>query len=127
MDTTQESNEIKDTLLNLIQKIESINKEEILTEKDKRLVIVRDNYAGVFFGAIISKKGKTCKLIDVRRIWYWDGAASLSQLAEEGVSKPENCKFPCKVSQIELLDIAEVIEVTPKAIESINNVPIWSC
>lgn len=39
-------------------------------------------------------------LKNARRLWYWDGAASISQIAVDGVSKPENCKFPESVSEI---------------------------
>ncbi|MCF0120546.1 MAG: hypothetical protein HUJ65_02815, partial [Oscillospiraceae bacterium] len=33
------------------------------------------------------------ELTQCRRIWYWSGAASLSQLANDGVRKPDECKF----------------------------------
>ena len=60
-----------------------------------------------------------------RRIWFWSGAASLSQLAMEGTSDPENCKFPCEVSKEELTEAIEIIEVTKAAQESIARVKIW--
>ena len=49
----------------------------------KEKFIVRCNRAGVFFGEIISREGDTMKLGNVRQLWYWDGAASLMQLAKE--------------------------------------------
>ena len=55
--------------------------------------IIRADRAGVFFGHIAERDGDEVTMTDVRRIWYWDGAASLSQLAVDGVSKPKNCKF----------------------------------
>jgi hypothetical protein len=91
----------------------------------KRYVICRTYSAGVFAGDLVSRKGQEVVLENARRIWYWSGAASLSQLAMEGTSDPANCKFPCKVSRVELLQAIEIIDVTKKAEESIKGVPIW--
>ena len=49
--------------------------------------IVRTYSAGVFAGTIKSRDGKEAVLTDARRIWYWNGAASLSELATKGMSK----------------------------------------
>lgn len=88
-------------------------------------VMVRTYSAGVHCGYLKSKNGKEVILLHARRIWYWAGAASLSQLAMEGTSKPNDCKFPIEVSQIELTEAIEVIEMTEKAKESIKNVKPW--
>ena len=90
-----------------------------------KYVIVRTYSAGVFAGNLESKNGTEVSLLNARRLWYWDGAASLSQLAVDGVSRPENCKFPCEVSRIEIFGVVEILDVTPKAQSSIKNVPIW--
>lgn len=87
--------------------------------------IVRTYSAGVFAGYVESRNGKECVVRDARRIWYWDGAASLSQLAVDGTSKPENCKFPTEVDRVILLEAIEIIPCTKKAVESIKAVPIW--
>ena len=88
-------------------------------------VIVRTYSAGVFAGDLVKREGKEVTLKNARRLWYWDGAASLSQLAMEGVSKPENCKFPCEVDEIILTEAIEIIKCRQKAINSIKGVPIW--
>lgn len=87
--------------------------------------IVRTYSAGVFAGYLESRNGQDVILRKVRRLWYWDGAASLSQLAEEGVSKPQNCKFPQEVDKIELLNVIEILDCSEKAKKSIDNVKIW--
>jgi hypothetical protein len=87
--------------------------------------IVRCDQAGVFAGYIESEEGDTVVMRQARRLWYWDGAASLSQLAEEGVSKPENCKFPKEVTKIKLFGVIEIIDATKKAQDSISGVAIW--
>lgn len=90
-----------------------------------KYVIVRTYSAGVFAGYLKSRKGQEVVLSDARRLWYWNGAASLSQLAVDGVSRPADCKFPETVSQIELLQAIEILDVTKKAQDSISSVPVW--
>lgn len=58
--------------------------------------------------------------------WYWDGAATLAELAMCGVSKPGNCKFPCEVDRIELLETIEIVDCTKVSQDSIKAVPVWS-
>jgi 5-formaminoimidazole-4-carboxamide-1-beta-D-ribofuranosyl 5'-monophosphate synthetase len=88
-------------------------------------VIVRTYSAGVFAGTLIKKEGNEVEMHNARRLWYWDGAASLSQLAEEGVKKPENCKFPQEVEQVILLGVVEILKVSEAAKKSIDGVEIW--
>ena len=58
-----------------------------------KYVIVRGKDSGVFAGELVSQNRQIVKLKDCRRLWYWDGAASISQIAKDGVKKPDNCKF----------------------------------
>ena len=51
-------------------------------------VIVRGDRSGVFFGTLAERSGREVKLTGCRRLWYWDGAASLSQLAVDGTGHP---------------------------------------
>ena len=88
--------------------------------------IVRTYSAGVFAGYVESRDGKECVVRDARRIWFWDGAASLSQLAVDGTSKPNSCKFPVAVDKVLLTEVIEIIPCTAKAKESIEAVPVWS-
>ena len=55
--------------------------------------IVRAKDAGVFYGTIKERIGNEVTMTNARCLWYWDGAASLMQLAMEGVTAPQNCKF----------------------------------
>ena len=87
--------------------------------------MVRTYSAGVFAGYIESRDGKEVVLRKARRIWYWSGAASLSQLATDGTSDPQNCKFPCEVDKVVLTEAIEIIPITEKAAKSIEEVPVW--
>ena len=90
-----------------------------------KYVIVRTYSAGVFAGYLESRTGQEVVLRNARRIYYWDGAATLSQLAIDGTSKPSNCKFPQEVNRVELLQSIEILDVTQKAQESIASVKTW--
>ena len=94
--------------------------------KNLEYVIVRTYSAGVFAGYLESRKDREVVLRNARRIWYWSGAASLSQLAEEGVKKPEECKFPCEVDKVILLESIEILSCTEEAKKSIADVKVWS-
>jgi len=87
--------------------------------------IVRTYSAGVFAGYIESRNGREVVMRKARRLWMWSGAASLSQLAMDGTSKPSDCKFPCEVDKVELLEVIEILDCTEKAMKSIKEVPIW--
>ena len=91
-----------------------------------KYVMVRTYSAGVFAGTIVSRKGKEIELKNARRIWRWTGAASLSQLSQEGTSNPKECKFPCEVKEVFLTEVIEILNVTSKAQKSIKAVPVWS-
>lgn len=91
----------------------------------KQYFIVRTYSAGVFAGFIKSRKGQEVVMTQARRIWYWSGAASLSQLAMEGTSDPSGCKFPVAVDVVVLTQAIEIINVTEQAKKSIEEVPVW--
>ena len=90
-----------------------------------RVCMVRTYSAGVFLGEVVTRDGKEVHLKNARRMWYWDGAASLSQLATEGTKKPKECKFPVAVAEVLLTDAIEIIPATEAAIASIAAVPVW--
>ena len=88
-------------------------------------VIVRTFSAGVFAGTLVSREGREVTLSNARRLWYWSGAASLSELAMRGVKRPEYCKFPIAVPEVLLLEAIEIIPCTQEARASIEGVPEW--
>ena len=90
-----------------------------------KYVIVRCDRAGVFAGILKERDGREITLTDCRRIWYWDGAASISQLAKDGTTRPTNCKFTVSVDEITVLDAIEIIPCTKTAEQSIRGVEEW--
>lgn len=104
--------------------------ESILSQKAEakdglEFKLIRCDRSGVFAGYLKSLNDRTAIIIDARRIFYWTGAASLSQLAIDGTKSPNSCKFPEAVSKIQVTDVIEVLDVTEKAKKSINSVAIW--
>lgn len=95
-------------------------------EKVGDYVIVRTYSGGVFAGTLAERNGREVVLTDARRIWYWSGAASLSELAVRGTSRPGECKFPVAVPSVTLTEAIEIISTTPEARASIEGVPEWS-
>lgn len=87
--------------------------------------IVRTYSAGVFYGEIVERNGKEVTMKDAIRLWYWKGAASLSQLAMEGVKNPDECKFAMPVSNVLLTEVIEILDTTEAAQKSIEGVKPW--
>ena len=91
-----------------------------------KYVICRTYSAGVFAGYLESRKGKEVVMRQARRVYYWAGAASLSQLCTDGTSAPGSCKFPVAVDRVELTEAIEILDCTEKAQKSIEGVSVWA-
>lgn len=98
-----------------------------MTNYKGKKVIVRSHGAGVFFGTLADYDAKNgvVELTNTRRLWYWSGAASLSQLATEGVKDPSKCRFTVVVQQMQIAQVLEVIPCTEQAAANIEEVGIW--
>lgn len=105
----------------IINGVEYVRKQQMADN----YVIIRTYSAGVHAGELVRRNGKEVELKNARRIWYWEGAATLSQLAVDGTSLPSKCKFPCEVSSIILTEAIEIIPCTEKAMKSIKEVKTW--
>lgn len=95
---------------------------------ENKTVIVRTHSAGVWMGNVKSLNGSIAIITNARRLWYWSGAASLSQLATEGTKRPNDCKFTLTITDEDGVYLPQVIEVLPcteQAIDSINSVKVW--
>jgi len=115
-----------------------VGPEQATPEMTDHYVIVRSRDAGVFAGEVESQDWdfifdpcgytgvESLVITKCRRLWYWEGAASLSELAMKGVGEPEKCQFPCEVSAHLVQGICEVLPCTKAAQQSIKSVPVWS-
>lgn len=104
----------KDSIIQMVEPVEGMD-----------YVMIRTYSAGVHCGWMKSREGKEVTLVDAIRIWKWSGAASLSQLSQEGTNDSSNCKFGMPIKEITLTESIEVIKMTEKAKQSIQNVESW--
>src|SRR3990167_8573709 len=119
------ANEPKTIMINDVE-YAPVKNQKVAEKRDgMEYVIIRADRAGVFAGYLESKDGQSVIIRDCRRLWYWDGAASISQIAVDGVSKPENCKFPEAVDKAQIDGVIEVLYATEKARKSISCVGVW--
>lgn len=88
--------------------------------------IVRSCDAGVFYGEITKKDSDEVTMENARCLWYWEGAASLNQMAIDGVRSPKDCKFTKYVKEITILHVCEIIPCEDEAVKIIEAVPEWS-
>ena len=92
---------------------------------ENKYFIVRANRAGVFFGQIKKRSHDEVTMTNVRKLFYWDGACAVEELAMNGTKKPNNCKFTIEIPEMVIADPIQVIPCTDKAVESINGVKVW--
>jgi len=97
---------------------------DVATVRSKNCII-RSYSAGVFIGKVTHRDGDKVVLDDCRRLWYWKGASSLSQIAIEGVKTPSQCKFSVVTHGHEVLGVIEIIPTTEKAKKNIYEVAEW--
>lgn len=94
-------------------------------EAKNQMYVVRCAQAGVFFGRIKERNGDEVTMTNVRKLWYWDGACAVEQLAVDGTKKPSECKFTVMVSEMVLTGVIQILACTDKAAESLAAVGEW--
>jgi hypothetical protein len=98
-----------------------------MNEKDKVYVIIRGP-PGVFVGKLVSEDEGgvgNVELEDAFCLWFYSGANSLNQLAEEGVKSPQNCKFSVSVPRMRLKQIFQIIPLSENAKRNLLQVKRW--
>ena len=96
-----------------------------MTDYIGKKVIVRGIESGVYFGTLAAWEGRTVELHKCRNIWYWDGAANLFQLAEEGIKNIGNSKISMEVDSVIFTDICEILPCSKTAIACIEGATPW--
>ncbi len=89
--------------------------------------IFRGHVCGVHAGYLVESKvfgsPNAFKVAKARRLWRWDSKFTLTELANNGVRKAENCKFsePSN-NDILLLDVFEVLTCTKESAKWLQEV-----
>lgn len=89
--------------------------------------IVRGDRSGVFFGQVAARNGQEVELRNVRKIWYWDGACAVEQLAVDGVENPSECKLTVVVPEMVVTDAIQIIPCSDGAAKILSEVKVWKC
>lgn len=92
-------------------------------------VIIRSYGAGVFFGTLNEAEKCedkwTVELLNVRRLWKWSGACSITQLAVDGTKNPSGCNFTIIEPSIVVSSVIEFHECSAESVKSIESVSEW--
>jgi hypothetical protein len=91
--------------------------------------IIRADKAGVFMAKIESIENGAAVVNSARRLYYWEGALDVTQIAAHGVTRPQSCKFSVQMGSEDKSTIFNLIEFHPaseKAIASIQSVKEWT-
>jgi hypothetical protein len=97
--------------------------------KQAEYVIVRGSKSGVNVGEFAGIKGGLVRLKNSRRIWSWDGAAELNEIAVYGCN-PERregsrISVVIETKDIPLQDVGEIIVCQKAGEEWLRNAPEW--
>lgn len=83
------------------------------------LVLIRTYTAGVHFGTLEERRGQEVRLSKARRVWRWDGAFTLSEIATTGLDVAKS-RIADQVEEIILPEAIEIIPISEKS----NIVPL---
>ena len=87
-------------------------------------IIARIERAGVFHGTLDYIDNEIIRLKDVRRIYYWNGALSVTDIAAKGIT---GGKVTVPVSTVEFMSdkIVELNECSDESTKSIEAIKPW--
>lgn len=88
-------------------------------------VIVRSNMAGVFFGILTKKEGTELTLKNARKFYYFSGANTVEDLANQGALNKEDCKMTVAVDEIVISNFEQLLPCTKESIKQNNSIPEW--
>jgi hypothetical protein len=80
--------------------------------------VVRTYSAGVHIGVLRSIEGTAVLLSNARRLWSWEGAFTLNEVATKGVGKGSRISAPVEI--ILLTQAIEVIPATSQALATLQ-------
>lgn len=123
------------TKLNLLLKLLGVSDDVEATNTQKgqqvgdsligQICMFRTYSAGVHFGKLEERNGKECLVSNSRRVFYWEKACSLSQLAVDGSGDLDKCKIAMQLNSLLLTEVIEIIPMESKAIENLYGCPVW--
>lgn len=131
--TTTKENKVNKPESIMIEDQKYVRADSISEEAQKvdgmQYCVIRSYGAGVFCGYVKTKlveaNGINVDLVNSRRIYYWSGACSLSQLAIDGLTDIGNSKIAMVVPIQTVANVIEIIPMTEKAAKQIQGAEVW--
>lgn len=80
----------------------------------EQIVLVRTYSAGVHFGELVKKDGTNVLLKNARRLYFWKGCFTLSEIAVFGPKA--GTRIACEVPFIELTQAIELIPISQQSL-----------
>ena len=103
------------------------NDSKMMKNYNGKKCIVRCYGAGVFFGEVkevtSDANGLNVRLANARKVWYWDGAAAVEQLSQEGCN--DSSKITVAVPELVVANAVQIIPCSDKAIANIEAKKEW--
>ena len=87
--------------------------------------IIRSDRFGVYFAEVKEQNETTIVLKNVRNIHYWDGAASVLQLATDPTKLRLETRITMSVDELTITDRVMVIPCTEVAELFLKEFPVW--
>lgn len=125
MNLSKESEQMLIMKLLGLENSENVSSNSLVSHLIGEKVIIRTYSAGVHFGELVAKNGQEVHIKNTKRVYYWDGACSLSQLSKEGSKSAANCKISVMIDENILDQCIEVIKMTEYAYINLNGIPEW--
>lgn len=91
----------------------------------EQFYIVRAAEAGVFFGKVESRTDREITMTDVRKIFYWEGACAVEELAVHGTVSPNKCKLTVIVPRMIIANPIQIIPCTDRATDVLSRIRVW--
>lgn len=87
-------------------------------------IIARIDRAGVFYGTLDYIDSEIIRLKDTRRIYFWNGAMSVTDMAAKGIT---GGKVTIPVTSVEFMTdkVVELNECSNEAVKSIEAIEAW--
>ena len=105
----------------------TFNDSKMMENYNEKKCIVRCYGAGVFFGKVkevtSDANGLNVRLANARKVWYWDGAAAVEQLSQEGCN--DSSKITVAVPELVVADAVQIIPCSDKAVRNLEAKKEW--
>ena len=87
--------------------------------------IIRTDRFGVYFAEVVEQTATTIRLKNAKNIHYWEGAASVLQLATDPSKLKSNTRITVSVDELTITDTYMVIPCTEIAEKTLKEFPVW--